>query len=115
MTPEQPDANPAAPGREAEAAAGSGGDLASAEALADFLRRVRHGIEDGLDPLHAAERAGAGLPGRLGDAVLTLIDRMRGDYSEDEWGFDEGFAEAVYPFAELLYGIWWRVAWSSSR
>jgi 1-acyl-sn-glycerol-3-phosphate acyltransferase len=87
----------------------SSADLANAEALADFLRRVRHGIEDGLDPLAAAERAGAGLPDRLGAAVTTLIERMRGEYHEDEWGFDEGFAEAVYPFAELLYSIWWRV------
>jgi len=90
-------------------------DLATAEALADFLRRVRHGIEDGLDPLYAAERAGVGVPGRLGEALATLIERMRGDYHEDEWGFDEGFAEAVYPFAELLYGIWWRVACEGAR
>ena len=34
---------------------------------------------------------------------------MRGDYHEDEWGFDEEFAEAAYPFFELLYDQWWRV------
>ena len=34
---------------------------------------------------------------------------MRGEYHEDEWGFDEEFAEAVYPFFELLYDLWWRV------
>jgi 1-acyl-sn-glycerol-3-phosphate acyltransferase len=85
------------------------GDLATAEALADFLRRVRVGIEDGLAPASAAERAGAALPGRLGEAVEMLVHRLRGEYPEDEWGFDEGFAEAVYPFAELLYRTWWRV------
>jgi 1-acyl-sn-glycerol-3-phosphate acyltransferase len=90
-------------------------DLAAAEALADFLRRVRVGIEDGLDPANAAERAGAALPGRLGEALETLIQRMRGEYHEDEWGFDEGFAEAVYPFAELLYRIWWRVSTEGTR
>ena len=31
--------------------------------------------------------------------------RLRGDYHEDEWGFDEEFAEAVYPFFELLYDL----------
>ena len=34
---------------------------------------------------------------------------MRGEYHEDEWGFDEEFAEAAYPFFELLYDLWWRV------
>ena len=90
-------------------------DIAAAEAVADFLRRVRVGIEDGLDPGHAAERAGDALPGRLGEAVETLVRRMRGDYREDEWGFDEGFAEAVYPFAELLYRVWWRVHADGAR
>jgi 1-acyl-sn-glycerol-3-phosphate acyltransferase len=90
-------------------------DLAAAEAVADFLRRVRLGVEDGLDPSQAAERAGAALPGRLGEALDTVIRRMRGDYPEDEWGFDEQFAEAVYPFAELLYRIWWRVRTEGAR
>jgi 1-acyl-sn-glycerol-3-phosphate acyltransferase len=82
---------------------------AAAEALADFIRGIRVGIEDGLDPLRAVERAGSALPENLGAAVDALVRRLRGEYSEDEWGFDEGFAEAVYPFAELLYRVWWRV------
>jgi 1-acyl-sn-glycerol-3-phosphate acyltransferase len=90
-------------------------DLAGAEALADFLRRIRVGLEDGLDPLRAAEEAGAALPGRLGAALETLIGRLRGEYFEDEWGFDEGFAEAVYPFAELVYRAWWRVRTEGAR
>ena len=28
---------------------------------------------------------------------------MDGDYAEDEWGFDEGFAELVEPFFAFLY------------
>jgi 1-acyl-sn-glycerol-3-phosphate acyltransferase len=87
----------------------SPGDLAAAEAIADFLRRVRVGLEDGVDPLRAAEEAGAALPGRLGEATTNLVERLRGEYFEDEWGFDEGFAEAVYPFADLAYRRWWRV------
>jgi 1-acyl-sn-glycerol-3-phosphate acyltransferase len=81
---------------------------AAAEALADFIKGIRVGIEDGLDPLRAVERAGSALPENLAAAVDALVRRLRGEYSEDEWGFDEGFAEAVYPFAELLYRVWWR-------
>ena len=83
--------------------------LPSAEALADFLRRMRLGIEDGLDPRNAAQRAAVELPATLRDAVERLSQRLRGDYHEDEWGFDEQFAEAVYPLFEFLYDIWWRV------
>jgi 1-acyl-sn-glycerol-3-phosphate acyltransferase len=83
--------------------------IAGAEVLADFLRRLRLGVEDGLDPLTAAERATVGLPEALRDMVARFGRRLRGEYREDEWGFDEDFAEAVYPAFEFLYGIWWRV------
>ena len=82
---------------------------ATAESVADFLRRVRTGIEDGLDPVSAANRAADELPQRLGRAVELLSRRARGDYYEDEWGFDEEFAEAVHPLFEFLYDVWWRV------
>jgi 1-acyl-sn-glycerol-3-phosphate acyltransferase len=82
---------------------------ARAQTVADFLRELRLGIEDGLDPLGAVERAGATLPERLEAALTAVAHRLRGEYPEDEWGFDEQFAEAVYPFAELLYRVWWRV------
>jgi 1-acyl-sn-glycerol-3-phosphate acyltransferase len=38
-----------------------------------------------------------------------MVRRLRGEYHEDEWGFDEGFAEAVFPAFEFLYERWWRV------
>lgn len=85
--------------RPAEAVAGT----------ADFLRRLRGGLNDGLDPMSAAERAAVALPKTLRDSVERMGRRMAGEYHEDEWGFDEGFAEAVYPFFEFLYEIWWRV------
>jgi 1-acyl-sn-glycerol-3-phosphate acyltransferase len=81
----------------------------TAEALADFLRRMRLGIEDGLDPRNAAQRAALDLPQTLRDAIELLSQRLRGEYYEDEWGFDEQFAEAVYPLFEFLYDTWWRV------
>ena len=82
---------------------------ATAESVADFLRRVRTGIEGGLDPVTAANRAADELPRRLARLVQLLSRRVRGDYHEDEWGFDEDFAEAVYPMFEFLYEAWWRV------
>ena len=54
-----------------------------------------------------AERGAAG--GRLAaDAAprrrsRRSCRRLRGDYHEDEWGFDEQFAEAVFPLFEFLY------------
>jgi 1-acyl-sn-glycerol-3-phosphate acyltransferase len=88
---------------------------AGAADLAGFLRRLRSGVEDGLDPVSAAERAATGLPRSLREAVERMARRMRGDYREDEWGFDEEFAEAAYPLFEFLYDMWWRVTATGVR
>jgi 1-acyl-sn-glycerol-3-phosphate acyltransferase len=79
------------------------------EALAEFLRDLRHGVEAGLDPPTAARAAAGALPNRLRNAVEAIAMRLRGEYHEDEWGFDEQFAEAVFPLFEFLYDVWWRV------
>jgi 1-acyl-sn-glycerol-3-phosphate acyltransferase len=79
------------------------------EAIADFLREMRGGVEQGLDPLAAAREAVGMLPGRLRSAAELIVRRLEGDYWEDEWGFDEDFAEAVFPLFEFLYQTWWRV------
>ena len=81
----------------------------TAEAIAGFLRGLGTGLGSGLDPATAAERAAAGLPRGLRTSVERAARRVRGDYYEDEWGFDEDFAEAVFPFFEFLYSTWWRV------
>lgn len=36
--------------------------------------------------------------------------RLRGDFEEDEWGLDPGYAGAVQPLLDLLHDRWWRVA-----
>ena len=90
-------------------------DTIAPEALADFLRGVRVGVESGLDPLVAAQQAASGLPRRLRNALELVVHRLQGDYHEDEWGFDEGFAEAVYPLFEFLYEVWWRVEAEGAR
>jgi 1-acyl-sn-glycerol-3-phosphate acyltransferase len=93
---------------EARQATGGSG-AAGPEAIADFLRRLRGGVEGGLDPLSAAERAASGLPASLRSSVERMARRMRGEHHEDEWGFDEEFAEAAFPVFEFLYDSWWRV------
>ena len=42
-------------------------------------------------------------------ASERMLRRMTGEYHEDEWGFDEEFAEAAFPLMEFLYSHWWRV------
>jgi 1-acyl-sn-glycerol-3-phosphate acyltransferase len=91
------------------------GAAVGAEALADFLRGVRIGVESGLDPLSAAQKAATALPNRLQDAIDVIVRRLLGDYSEDEWGFDEEFAEAVFPLFDFLYSVWWRVEATGAR
>jgi 1-acyl-sn-glycerol-3-phosphate acyltransferase len=44
---------------------------------------------------------------------IGLLDsaarRLRGDYEEDEWGYDAGYAKALEPALDFLYRRWWRV------
>jgi 1-acyl-sn-glycerol-3-phosphate acyltransferase len=41
--------------------------------------------------------------------VRLALRRLEGDYPEDEWGFDEEFADLVEPLFGFLYERWWRV------
>ena len=93
---------------EARAETGTSGTAPGPEALADYLRRVRSGVESGLDPLSAAERAASGLLGSVRGSIEAMARRLRGEHHEDEWGFDEEFAEAAFPAFEFLYDVWWR-------
>jgi 1-acyl-sn-glycerol-3-phosphate acyltransferase len=74
-----------------------------------FLRRLREGLDAGRELPDVLTRGAAALPRQSRDAVERAARRLAGDYSEDEWGFDEEFAEAVYPLLEFLYERWWRV------
>jgi 1-acyl-sn-glycerol-3-phosphate acyltransferase len=56
----------------------------------------------------------SGAPQREGmsEALALLgraVRRARGEYREDEWGFDLEFAESVLPAFEILFERWWRV------
>jgi 1-acyl-sn-glycerol-3-phosphate acyltransferase len=49
------------------------------------------------------------LPLDARESLQTIRRRLAGLYPEDNWGFDEEFAEAAMPFMEFLYRTWWRV------
>jgi 1-acyl-sn-glycerol-3-phosphate acyltransferase len=95
---------------------GEGGDRPAAgdgplplRPVVSFLRALRGGLD-----------GGAGLTGALGDAALAMphearesleaaVRRLGGRYEEDDWGYDEGFADIALPFLEFMYDRWWRV------
>ncbi|MBA2505524.1 MAG: acyltransferase family protein [Thermoleophilaceae bacterium] len=80
-----------------------------------FVRHVREGMEAGRDPLSALAGAAGALPSDLQTVLDRAIARFRGEYHEDEWGFDEEFTETVLPFFDLLYDRWWRVETTGAR
>lgn len=74
-----------------------------------FLRRLREGLDAGLDLPEAAARSAAGLPHGARERVGAALRRLDGHYAEDEWGFDEEFTRLVEPGFDFLYDRWWRV------
>jgi 1-acyl-sn-glycerol-3-phosphate acyltransferase len=74
-----------------------------------FLRVLRSALESGAEMPVAVATAAGGLPRELREALGRASERLAGEYEEDEWGYDEQFAEAVYPVLELIYDRWWRV------
>ena len=74
-----------------------------------FMRRLREGLEAGLDLPEALARGASALPRDARATVERVTDRMEGDYADDEWGFDEEFADLVEPLFGFLYDSWWRV------
>jgi 1-acyl-sn-glycerol-3-phosphate acyltransferase len=76
--------------------------------LLAVMRRLREGLDAGLELPEALARAAAALPRDARHRVLRAARRLEGDYAEDEWGFDEEFAELIEPFFRFLYDSWWR-------
>jgi 1-acyl-sn-glycerol-3-phosphate acyltransferase len=67
-------------------------------------------VARGVDLPAALEGAAAALPAPGRDVAERAAARLRGDYNQDEWGYDEEFVELVYPFFEFMYERWWRVS-----
>ncbi len=74
-----------------------------------FLRRFRHGLDAGLELPDALARGASALPHDARTALGAALRRLTGEYPEDDWGFDEEFADLVEPLLEFLYDRWWRV------
>jgi 1-acyl-sn-glycerol-3-phosphate acyltransferase len=85
------------------------GEAEAARAALDFLALLREATRQGSDLPAAVERAAGTLPGSARDIARGTARRLRGDYAQDEWGFDEELVEIVYPLLELMYRAWWRV------
>jgi 1-acyl-sn-glycerol-3-phosphate acyltransferase len=75
----------------------------------DLVRGLGRAFEAGLELPEAIERAAAGLPRSARQLAERIARRLRGEYAEDEWGFDEEFVELVYGLFEFMYERWWRV------
>ena len=75
-----------------------------------FLRRLREGIEQGAGIAQSLAEATVALPRGARNGIDTVQRRLGGRYHEDEWGFEEEFADAAMPLLEFLYERWWRVA-----
>jgi 1-acyl-sn-glycerol-3-phosphate acyltransferase len=80
-----------------------------------FLQRVRTALDQGTNPASAFAGAIGSLPHDVQESFAAMARRMRGDYREDEWGLDEEFAEAAYPFLEFMYERWWRVTAAGAK
>jgi 1-acyl-sn-glycerol-3-phosphate acyltransferase len=79
------------------------------QAAVAFMRRLRTGLDAGLELPEAIASGAAALPRDARQTVERALRRLEGDYPEDEWGFDEEFVELVEPFFGFLYDRWWRV------
>jgi 1-acyl-sn-glycerol-3-phosphate acyltransferase len=74
-----------------------------------FAAALGGGLSLGLDLPAAIEAASAALPTPARRTSERIAARLRGEYSQDAWGYDEEFVELVRPFFEFMYERWWRV------
>jgi len=74
-----------------------------------FMRRLREGLDSGLELPEALTRGAVALPREARDTLEHVLRRLEGDHEDDEWGFDEDFTDLVEPFFGFLYDRWWRV------
>jgi 1-acyl-sn-glycerol-3-phosphate acyltransferase len=77
--------------------------------VVSFLRALRGGLDGGDGLTGALADAALALPREARDSLEAATRRLGGRYEEDDWGFDEQFAEAALPFLEFMYDRWWRV------
>jgi 1-acyl-sn-glycerol-3-phosphate acyltransferase len=90
-------------------------DSAGMQVALAFMRRLRAGLDAGLELPEAIGSGAGALPRDTRETVGRILRRLDGDYPEDEWGFDEDFADLVEPFFGFLYDRWWRVQVEGAR
>lgn len=86
-----------------------GPDSAGIDEATAALRRLREALQSGAGLADAVVHAASGLPRDVRTSLERAAHRWAGDYQEDDWGFDEEFADAVYPLFGFMYDRWWRV------
>jgi 1-acyl-sn-glycerol-3-phosphate acyltransferase len=74
-----------------------------------FLSALAAGLSRGLDLPVALDAAAGALPTPARRTTERVAARLRGEYSQDEWGYDEEFVDLVRPFFDFMYERWWRV------
>jgi 1-acyl-sn-glycerol-3-phosphate acyltransferase len=74
-----------------------------------FAAALAGGLSRGLDLAAALEAASGALPAPARRTSERIAARLRGEHSQDEWGYDEEFVELARPFFEFMYERWWRV------
>jgi 1-acyl-sn-glycerol-3-phosphate acyltransferase len=77
--------------------------------LVSFLRTLRGSLDGGAGLTAALADAALGLPREARESLEAMVRRLGGHYDEDDWGYDEEFAEIALPFLEFMYDRWWRV------
>jgi 1-acyl-sn-glycerol-3-phosphate acyltransferase len=74
------------------------------------LRALRGGLDGGGGLTGALADAALALPREAREGLDAAVRRLGGRYPEDDWGYDEEFAEeTALPFLEFMYDRWWRV------
>ena len=77
--------------------------------LVSFLRALRGGLDGGQGLAGALADSALALPRDARESLEAAARRLAGGYEEDDWGYDEEFADAALPFLEFMYDRWWRV------
>lgn len=82
--------------------------------VADFVGENASRIKDiavgtGLVEDRLVERFTLDLTAAVTSIVQAITERIRGDYDEDDFGFDQRFTEHLLPLARLFYRYYWRV------